>query len=73
MNNTRDKIKELEKEKRTRRISITLSNKILSELEKEQKRLDIKSRSFLIEMILTDYFRRPIPDDTELNKKKGES
>ncbi len=56
--NIKDKIKEKE-EKKTKPISITLSQKILGDLKTERKRLEV-SRSFLIEMILVDYFNKPI-------------
>ena len=63
----KDTIKKQELNK-TKSVAITLSKKILNDLVNEMKRLGIKSRSFMIEMILENYFQMPITE--ELNKKK---
>ena len=57
MNNSINKtLKEMELIK-TSAISITLSNKILKDIEKEQEKLNIKSRSKIIELIMVSYFQ----------------
>ena len=69
-NNMKDKvessIRKSEKEKK-RVISFTLSKNTIEELNKESKRL-ATSGSFLVEMILSNYFILPIEEEEEKKK-----
>lgn len=50
-------------QKKTKAISVTLSRNCLAELQKEMERLELKNRSFVVEMILNNYFSLPISED----------
>lgn len=64
INPIKDMIRE-KNEKKTKAISITLSKKILKDLDEEMQRLEIKNRSFMIEMVLVNYFNMPVPKKEE--------
>jgi len=67
----KDRIKEIEKNK-TQQLSITLSGSSIINLKEEMKRLNIKSRSFMIEMVLNHYFDTPITQNM-FNKKQEDN
>jgi len=62
MDNSINKILKEEKLMKTSAVSITLSNKILENIKEEQKRLDITSRSKMIELIMSSYFQSHLND-----------
>jgi len=51
----KEKIKEAKKMK-TQSVSLTLSRTSLFKVKNEMERLDVKSRSFMVEMIIDNYF-----------------
>ena len=60
-----DKLKEELEELKTSAVSITLRNHTLKKIKGEQDRLEIKSRSKMIELIMNIYFQLPLEEEKE--------
>ncbi len=60
MNDMMKSLIEEKEESKTRPVTITLSKRTLRDIEKEQKRVGVRTRSKMIELIISTYSSLPL-------------